>query len=186
MTHLISLTDRGLYCDQGDFYIDPWRPVPRAVITHAHGDHARSGSERYLTTQQGRHVLQTRMGAIALIDTLEYGQELTLGSVRLSLHPAGHILGSAQVRIEHQGEVWVVSGDYKVAPDSTCEPFIPVRCNTFITECTFGLPIFPAADESTQDLPSVLCSHSIHATFEMLYKSAVNARMARDCRRRLV
>ncbi len=142
MRDLISLTDRGLYCEQGEFFIDPWKPVPRAVITHAHGDHARRGSERYLTSAQGLHVLRTRMEFNAAIDTVEYGEEVTLGGVALSLHPAGHILGSAQVRVEYRGEVWVVSGDYKVAADTTCEPFIPVPCNTFITECTFGLPIY--------------------------------------------
>ncbi len=142
MPDLISLTERGLYCERGDFFIDPWKPVPRAVITHAHGDHARRGSERYLTTSQGLHVLRTRMQPDAAIDTVDYGEEVTRGGVTLSLHPAGHILGSAQVRVEYQGEVWVVSGDYKVAADTTCEPFLPVPCNTFITECTFGLPIY--------------------------------------------
>ena len=90
----------------------------------------------------------------ATIDTIEYGEELTIGGVKLSLHPAGHILGSAQVRLEYQGDVWVVSGDYKVAPDLTCEPFTPVRCNTFITECTFGLPIYrwPADTQVTDEM----------------------------------
>ncbi|WP_397568585.1 ligase-associated DNA damage response exonuclease [Schlesneria sp. T3-172] len=154
MANLISVTDRGLYCEQGDFFIDPWQPVVRAVITHAHGDHARPGSERYLTTSQGRQVLQTRMQPGAPIDTLAYGEELSVNGVKLSLHPAGHILGSAQVRLEFQGQVWVVSGDYKVTPDSTCEPFTPVRCHTFITECTFGLPIYrwPADSIVTDEL----------------------------------
>jgi len=142
MTNLISLTDRGLYCEQGNFFIDPWKPVQRAVITHAHGDHARTGSARYLTTTQGLYVLRTRMEPGAEIDTVKYGEKLTHGGVKISLHPAGHILGSAQVRVEYQGEVWVVSGDYKVAADATCEPFTPVPCNTFVTECTFGLPIY--------------------------------------------
>jgi putative mRNA 3-end processing factor len=142
MPNLISVTDRGLYCEEGDFYIDPWRPVPRAVITHAHGDHARRGSERYLTTIPGLHVLKTRMAPDAIIDTVSYGECLTLKNVKLSLHPAGHILGSAQVRIEYQGEVWVVSGDYKLDSDSTCQPFEAITCDTFITECTFGLPIY--------------------------------------------
>lgn len=139
---LVRETAAGLYCEAGDFYIDPWRPVRRAVITHAHGDHARWGHEQYLTTTDGKHVLQTRMGPQANIDTLAYGETLTLNGVRVSLHPAGHVLGSAQVRIEHQGEVWVASGDYKVAPDTTCLPLEPVRCHTFISESTFGLPIY--------------------------------------------
>jgi putative mRNA 3-end processing factor len=142
MPNLVTVTGRGLYCEQGDFYIDPWKPVSRAVITHAHADHARRGSDRYLTTDAGQHVLKTRMDAGAIIDTVAYGETLEIGSVRLSLHPAGHILGSAQIRIESRGEVWVISGDYKVAPDITCAPFEPLPCHTFITECTFGLPIY--------------------------------------------
>ncbi len=139
---LICVTDQGLYCGQGDFYIDPWRPVPRALITHAHADHARRGHGKYLTTHEGRHVLQTRMGASAEIDTVNYGEIIDINGLRVSLHPAGHILGSAQIRVEHRGTIWVVSGDYKVIPDQTCTPFEPVRCHTFITECTFGLPIY--------------------------------------------
>jgi putative mRNA 3-end processing factor len=94
MPNLISVTDRGLYCERGDFFIDPWLPVARAVITHAHGDHARRGSERYLTTDQGLQVLKTRMDPNAIIDTVSYGETLTIGGVKLSLYPAGHILGS--------------------------------------------------------------------------------------------
>lgn len=142
MTALIEANENGLYCEQGDFYIDPWRAVPRAVITHAHADHARWGSKRYLTSQEGRHVLQTRMGATANVDTVGYGENVTHHGVSVSLHPAGHILGSSQVRVEYRGEVWVISGDYKVVPDSTCRPFESVRCHTFVTECTFGLPVY--------------------------------------------
>ena len=139
---LLTLTDAGLYCPQGDFHVDPWLPVPKAVITHAHADHARRGSAQYLAARDGLPVLQTRLGPDARIDPLAYGDVLTANGVRLSLHPAGHILGSAQVRVEHRGEVWVVSGDYKTQPDPTCTPFEPVRCHTFITESTFGLPIY--------------------------------------------
>ena len=139
---LLESTDRGLYCASGDFYIDPWKPVDRAVITHAHGDHARWGSSSYLGARAGERVLRTRLGASASITTVEYGEPVVLNGVHLSLHPAGHILGSAQVRVEHRGEVWVASGDYKTEPDPTCAPFAPVRCNTFITESTFGLPIY--------------------------------------------
>jgi putative mRNA 3-end processing factor len=139
---LLRLTPSGLYCAAGDFYIDPWQPVERAVITHAHADHARPGSQRYLTTPTGAPVLAPRLDPGASIRTLAYGERLTLHDVTLSLHPAGHLLGSAQVRVEHKGEVWVVSGDYKLEPDQTCEPFEPVRCHTFITESTFGLPIY--------------------------------------------
>ena len=148
MASLIATTERGLYCERGDFYVDPWRAVPRAVITHAHADHARWGCDRYLTSHDGRHVLQTRMGESAVIDSVTYGETVNHHGVKVSLHPAGHILGSSQVRVEHAGEVWVISGDYKVAPDTTCKPFEPVRCHTFITECTFGLPIYRWQPES--------------------------------------
>ena len=139
---MLTLTARGLYCEAGDFHVDPWEPVDRALITHAHGDHARWGSARYLAAREGERVLRTRLGANAAIDVVDYGESLTLGGVRVSFHPAGHILGSAQIRIEHGGEVWVVSGDYKTDPDPTCRPFEPVRCHTFVTESTFGLPIY--------------------------------------------
>ncbi len=139
---LVTPTPRGLYCAAGGFYIDPWRPVERAVITHAHGDHARMGSNAYLAARPGLPVLQTRLGPDARIEGLAYGELRDVNGVKISLHPAGHVLGSAQVRIESGGEVWVVSGDYKLDPDPTCEPFEPVRCDTFITESTFGLPIY--------------------------------------------
>ena len=139
---MLRITDRGLYCAAADLYIDPWLPVDRAVITHAHGDHARWGSRHYLASREGERVLRTRLGGDAVIETVEYGEPRVIDGVHVSLIPAGHILGSAQVRLEHRGEVWVVSGDYKTEPDPTCTPFEPVRCHTFITESTFGLPIY--------------------------------------------
>jgi putative mRNA 3-end processing factor len=141
-TGLLQLTDNGLYCPPGDFYVDPWRPVDRAVITHAHADHACAGSRAYLTARAGDALLRVRVGGDASIQAVEYGEPVSLGGVRVSLHPAGHILGSAQVRIESGGEVWVVSGDYKLEPDPTCAAFEPVACDTFVTEATFGLPIY--------------------------------------------
>ncbi|WP_233835588.1 ligase-associated DNA damage response exonuclease [Paraburkholderia sp. ZP32-5] len=138
---LVVARPEGLYCPPGDFYIDPWQPVERAVITHAHSDHARFGHRHYLATRAGANVLYSRLPGITL-QTLEYGEPLTIGDVRVSLHPAGHVLGSAQVRIEHAGRVWVASGDYKLDADPTCAAFEPVRCDTFITESTFGLPIY--------------------------------------------
>jgi putative mRNA 3-end processing factor len=148
MADLLVVSDAGLYCPAGDFWIDPWRSVPRAVITHAHADHARSGCDRYLCAAPGKLVMRSRLGGTVPIDTLRYGESTTFNGVKVSLHPAGHVLGSAQVRVEHAGQVWVVSGDYKTAPDPTCAPFEPVRCDVFITESTFGLPIYrwPAPD----------------------------------------
>ena len=153
---LIREAPEGLYCEAGAFYVDPWLPVSRAVVTHAHADHARPGSETYLTTTAGRSVLQARLSDSARIETVRYGEAVSLSGVQVSLHPAGHILGSAQVRIEHRGEVCVVSGDYKIAPDPTCEPFELLRCHTFVTESTFGLPIYrwPKQDEAFRELNS--------------------------------
>lgn len=136
------MTDRGLHCAAGDFYVDPWQPVDRALITHAHGDHARWGSKRYLAASEGAMVLRTRLGAQAVIETVAFGESVVINGVKVSFHPAGHILGSAQIRVEHAGQVWVVSGDYKTEPDPTCTAFEPVRCQVFITESTFGLPIY--------------------------------------------
>jgi putative mRNA 3-end processing factor len=138
-------TPEGLFCPAGGFHIDPWGPVARAVITHAHGDHARAGNAAYLCATPGAGLLQRRFGGDAVIEHLPYGRQTTIGSVRVSFHPAGHVLGSAQIRLEavHGGDgVWVVAGDYKRAADPTCEPFEPLRCDTFITESTFGLPIY--------------------------------------------
>jgi putative mRNA 3-end processing factor len=139
---LLTRTENGLYCPAGDFFIDPWRPVSRAVITHAHADHARPGSGAYLAARPGEAVLRLRLGDAARIETVDYGQPVSVGGVNVSFHPAGHILGSAQVRVEHRGELWVVSGDYKIEPDPTCTPFQTITCHTFITEATFGLPIY--------------------------------------------
>ena len=147
---LLEVRESGLYCTAGDFYIDPWQPVDRALLTHAHSDHACPGSRSYLTARRGEALARERLGADAAIESLPYGEQRAVGDVRVSFHPAGHILGSAQIRIERAGEVWVVSGDYKLAPDATCEPFEPLHCHTFVTESTFGLPVFrwPAESET--------------------------------------
>ncbi len=151
----------GLYCVPGDFFVDPLRAVARAVITHAHADHARPGHAAALATPATLALMRTRMGA-ALDQTstqpLAYGETLALGDATIRLVPAGHVLGSAQVVIEHAGQRIVVSGDYKRAPDPTCAPFEPVPCDVFITEATFGLPVFthpPAAGEIAKLLKSV-------------------------------
>lgn len=144
---LIVQRPEGLYCPPGDFYIDPWRRVDRAVITHAHADHARPGHGHYLAAAPGAGLLRARLGEGIALQALGYGESVTHNGVRISLHPAGHVLGSAQVRVEHGGQVWVASGDYRTTPagavpDRTCAPFEPVRCDVFITESTFGLPIY--------------------------------------------
>jgi putative mRNA 3-end processing factor len=142
MAELLTVTPDGIYCPSGDFHVDPWRPVPRAVVTHAHADHAREGSARYLTSVTGAPLLRERLGAGARVEAVGWGDPIGIRGVTVSLHPAGHIRGAAQVRVEHRGEVWVVSGDYKLQSDPTAEPFEPVRCDVFISECTFGLPVF--------------------------------------------
>jgi putative mRNA 3-end processing factor len=139
---LVRLTDCGLFCEKGDFYIDPWKGVKRALITHAHSDHARIGSDYYLCTRESFFLLRLRLGDFPAIDTVSYGEQLNLNSVKVKFLPAGHVLGSAQIRIEYEGEVWVISGDYKTEEDFTCEKFEPVKCNVFITESTFALPIY--------------------------------------------
>ena len=140
---LVVETPAGLYCPAGDFHIDPWRAVDRAVITHAHADHARPGHAHYLASAASVGVLRARLGEAITLQPLAYGEAIEHNGVRVSLHPAGHVLGSAQVRLEHGGRVWVVSGDYKVgSSDPTCAPFEPLRCDCFITESTFGLPIY--------------------------------------------
>jgi putative mRNA 3-end processing factor len=139
---LIEPTDAGLYCAAGGFHIDPWKPVPRAVITHAHGDHLQAGSNAYLCSTASLRLVSQRLGTDSGITAVEYGEAISMDGVRVSLHPAGHILGSAQVRVEYCGEVWVASGDYKRQPDSTCSPFEAQRCHTFISEATFALPVF--------------------------------------------
>ena len=138
---VLTFTDRGIFCPAGDFHIDPWRPVDRALITHGHSDHARPGHGQYLCTHQAAPVIRHRLGPVRL-ETIAYGEQRRIGGVTVSFHPAGHVPGSAQIRVERDGEVWVVSGDYKVSPDGLSEPFEPVACHTFISECTFGLPVF--------------------------------------------
>lgn len=139
---LLEFTDKGIFCPQGGFYIDPWKPVSYAIVTHAHSDHARWGMKHYLAHSQSAEVLRLRLGADISLQTAEYGDEFNFKGVKISLHPAGHCIGSAQVRVEHKGEVWVVSGDYKLENDGISAAFQPVRCHTFITESTFGLPVF--------------------------------------------
>ena len=164
-------TPNGLYCPAGDFHVDPRRGVERALITHAHSDHARSGSQGYWCAQPGLGVLRERLKPSAAITGVAYGQSLRFKDVQISFHPAGHVLGSAQIRLEHRGEVWVVSGDYKLQPDPTCTPFEPVRCHTFITECTFGLPIYqwPTPESVFHEIRSWWQSNSQAARTSVLH-----------------
>ncbi len=155
MADLLACDDRGLFCERGGFHIDPWKPVPLAVITHAHSDHARAGSGRYIASASSERVLRIRLGAEIELRALRFGEAVTLGAVRVSLHPAGHVLGSAQVRVETpDGEVWVAAGDYKRAADPTCEPFEVVPCDVFISEATFALPVYrwPSAESVAEQM----------------------------------
>lgn len=147
MADLLTFTPEGIYCPIGDFHIDPWHPVPRALITHGHADHARDGMGQYLATASAAPVMRHRLGDIAL-DTVAYGETVTHNGVTISFHPAGHVPGSAQIRVEHKGEVWVCSGDYKTVDDGLSEPFESVPCHAFITESTFGLPIFKWTEQT--------------------------------------
>jgi len=151
---LLSVTNKGLFCKQANIYIDPWKPVDRAIITHAHSDHARWGMGHYWCHWDSIPVLKMRTGADTNITGLAYGEEIEINGVHISLHPAGHIIGSAQIRLAYQGEVWVFTGDYKLAPDGLSEPFQLVKCDHFITESTFGLPIyqFPSVFDVYQDI----------------------------------
>ena len=142
MGDVLTFTDQGIYCPAGDFYIDPWKPVARALITHGHADHARWGMGSYLATQTAAPVMQHRLGPEAKIETINFGETRQIGDAAVSFHPAGHVPGSAQIKVTVKGESWVASGDYKTVADGLSEPFEPVPCHAFITECTFGLPVF--------------------------------------------
>ncbi len=146
MPGLLTFTSKGIYCEQGNFFIDPWKPVDNALITHGHADHSRYGSTTYLTHRDSLPIIQHRLGNVN-IKGVDYNETLIKNGVKVSFHPAGHLLGSAQIRVEHKGEVWVASGDYKTTPDPIAEDFEPVKCHTFITECTFGLPVYNWPDE---------------------------------------
>ncbi|WP_299303322.1 ligase-associated DNA damage response exonuclease [uncultured Litoreibacter sp.] len=141
MHMVLEFRPQGIYCPAGDFYIDPWKPVDRALITHGHADHSRWGMKRYLATEAATPVIKHRLGDIK-IETTKYAETRQIGGAKVSFHPAGHVPGSAQIRVEVDGEVWVASGDYKTTDDGLSEPFEPVQCHAFITESTFGLPVF--------------------------------------------
>lgn len=139
---LLEFTERGIYCQQAGIFIDPSQGVPRALITHAHADHARAGSQHYLCTANTAPLLKHRLGVQQNVQSVAFGETVNIHGVRFSFHPAGHVVGSAQIRLEYQGEIWVVSGDYKTVPDHITEEFELVKCHTFVTESTFGLPVY--------------------------------------------
>ena len=140
-TPLLQFTPKGIYCEQADVYLDPWRPVDKAIISHGHADHSRWGHQKYITHHKNVPIVQHRLGDVN-ISGKDWGETFSLNNVKFSLHPAGHIVGSSQIRVEHKGEVWVFTGDYKIEDDGLTTPFELVKCHTFITECTFGLPAF--------------------------------------------
>lgn len=142
MADLIHVEKAGLYCEKGDFYIDPWQPVQNALITHAHGDHARTGSAHYISSKKSVPILNHRLGEHIPIQGYDYGEKFKIGETWVSFHSAGHVLGSAQIRVEHKGEVWIASGDYKRTPDPSCDPFEVQQCDAFISEATFAIPIY--------------------------------------------
>jgi len=139
---LLQFTPHGIYCEKGGFYIDPWKPCKRALITHAHADHARWGHSHYLAHTDSAPILRLRLGTDISLETVNYGEKKYFNGVEVTFFPAGHIPGSAQIRVSHKGETWVVSGDYKTEADGICTPFEPVKCQHFVTESTFGLPIY--------------------------------------------
>jgi len=145
---ILKPTPAGLYCEPGGFHIDPTRPVDKAVITHGHSDHARAGHGSVLATQETLDLMRLRYGDnfAGTVQTVRYGERLNIGGVNVTFHPAGHVLGSAQVAVEREGLRIVASGDYKDVADPTCAPFELVRCDVFITEATFGLPVFRHGD----------------------------------------
>lgn len=142
MESILQFTNKGIYCPEGKFYIDPWRPVKKALITHAHADHSRPGHQHYLAHHHSEKIMRQRLGDDIQIETAEYGKSININGVNVSFHPAGHIPGSAQIRLEFKGRIAVVSGDYKLEDDGLSTAFEPVKCHEFVTETTFGLPIY--------------------------------------------
>ncbi len=140
-TPLLQFTSRGIYCEEARVYLDPWKPVDKAIISHGHADHSRWGHKQYITHHRNVPIIKHRLGDV-IITSKEWGETFSINGVKFSLHPAGHIIGSSQIRVEYKGEVWVFTGDYKLEDDGVATPYENIKCHTFITECTFGLPAF--------------------------------------------
>ncbi|WP_304036014.1 ligase-associated DNA damage response exonuclease [Mesonia mobilis] len=140
-TPLLVFNQKGIYCEAADVYLDPWKPVKKAIISHGHADHSRWGHQQYITHHTNVPIIKHRLGDISVTGKA-WNETFTINGVKFSLHPAGHIVGSSQIRVEHKGEVWVFTGDYKTEDDGLAVPYEMVKCHTFITECTFGLPAF--------------------------------------------
>jgi len=174
LASLISFTKKGIYCPQANVYIDPWGKVDKALITHGHSDHARRGHQSYLCHQNSVNILKSRLGKIS-VQGISFEKEININGVRITFFPAGHIVGSAQIKLENKFESWVISGDYKVQSDSLATNFVPVKCDYFVTESTFGLPVFkwpdPASvfeeinhwwqDNQSKNITSILCAYSL-------------------------
>lgn len=138
---LLQFTKKGIYCKAAGVYLDPWKPVAKALITHGHADHSRWGHKKYMTHHNNVPIISHRLGDINVAG-VDYNESFVINNVKFSFHPAGHVPGSSQIRVEHRGEVFVFTGDYKTESDGISTPYEPVKCDTFITECTFGLPAF--------------------------------------------
>ena len=145
---IIKFTRKGIYCIPGKFYLDPWLPVDYAIISHGHADHARWGMKHYLCHTHSKFILQHRISQDISIETMGYNEPKTINGVKVSFHPAGHIIGSSQIRLEYKGKIVVFTGDYKVKEDHLTIPFESVKCHEFITESTFGLPIYKWQSEN--------------------------------------
>ena len=180
---LITYTKNGLYCPRAQVYIDPHKKVDNAMITHGHGDHAKWGHRYYVCAQSSVNILKHRLGHSISIRGMGYGASMSINGVKFSFHPAGHILGSAQIRIEYKGEIWVISGDYKLEDDGISTPFESIKCHHFITECTFGMPKYKWPDQkeiisdingwwahnANQDRPSVIAAYALGKAQRILY-----------------
>lgn len=183
MSQLLDFTSSGIYCPIADVYIDPWKPVDKAIITHAHPDHARMGNRQYLAHKDTVPMLKHSLGEYIEVQAVDYGEVVSMNGVKISLHPSGHIVGSAQVRLEYKGEVWVVTGDFKMGEDNLTKPFEPIKCDVLVTDASFGLPLFKWksqqevvndvnswwANNSAAGITSILIGYTLGKTQRLIY-----------------